>query len=150
MRRRAGFALIEALTVVVVIAIIANIAVPSYRRARLRADAVHVLRDFEAVRVAAFNYFSTFGLFPETGEEGVPPVELKALLPEGVTFSYRTATYRWERWALPDGLPGDPTTTVLVGLEIMSGDAAFIHAIKNQYQGPQTLATANQVTFILQ
>jgi prepilin-type N-terminal cleavage/methylation domain-containing protein len=150
MRRRPGFALIEALTVVVVMAIIANIAVPSYRRARLRADAVHVLRDFEAVRIAAFNYFSTSGVFPETSQEGVPPAELKPLLPEGVTFSYKSATYRWERWALPDGLPGDPTTTFLVGLEIESDDAAFMRAIRDQYQGPQTLATANQVTFIMQ
>jgi hypothetical protein len=51
---------------------------------------------------------------------------------------------------LPDGLPGDPTTTFLVGLEIESDDAAFMRAIRDQYQGPQTLATANQVTFIMQ
>ncbi len=51
-RRRQGFTLVEIMIVVSIMALLAVIAVPSFLRARKRAEAVHILNDLRLLDAA--------------------------------------------------------------------------------------------------
>jgi prepilin-type N-terminal cleavage/methylation domain-containing protein len=102
---RRGFTFIEILLVTVIVGILANLAIPYYMAAKIKADAAVVIADFNAIKVAAFDGFAKNGTYPaSTGWRVVPPA-LVASLPDGFEFTYRTASYRWRRWATAEGLP---------------------------------------------
>lgn len=64
MRKKNGFTLTELLTVVLVIGILAAIALPQYRRAVRRAQAVEGLTHLRAIMGSAINYYGAFGEKP--------------------------------------------------------------------------------------
>ena len=61
---RRGFSLIELLTVMAVIALLAAIALPRYRDMKRRAYSANIVSDFNTVRVAAYNYFADNNTYP--------------------------------------------------------------------------------------
>ncbi len=146
---RRGFTLIELLTVIVVIGILANIALPLYKNVAERADAAKVLSDYNAVKVAAFSYFSEHNTFPASGTAGVVPPLLVDFLPEGFRFTYRDATYRWRRWALPNGAPGGGTQQWVLGLTVASPNPFLLQAIEQLYQGRITQFVNGQLTIVV-
>lgn len=147
---RRGFTLIEMFTALSIFGILLNIALPAGTEIKRRADAAHVVADFHTIRAAAFDQFAETGTFPKSGKWGRVPKELVAALPQGFAFSYKTLTYRWRRWSLPNGLPRKRRQTVLLGLQIRSSDRALIRAIKNLYQGDLAFGKAKQVTLVIE
>lgn len=92
--RRAGFSLIELLTTMVVISILAGIAIPSLRDASYRADARKVMSDVNAIRVALYEY-------REDNNNTLPPTAPWNTVPPGlvpylnnVDFTYKDLDYR--------------------------------------------------------
>lgn len=146
---RAGVTIIELLTVIVVIGILANVALPLYRNVTERADAAKITSDYHAVKVAAFSYFSQHNTFPPSGSAGTVPPELVPFLPEGFRFTYGDATYRWHRWALPSGAPGGGTQQWILGFTVASPNPFILRALENQFQGTITQATGGQLTMIM-
>jgi prepilin-type N-terminal cleavage/methylation domain-containing protein len=147
---RRGFTLIELMTVVVVIGILANIALPVYANVAVKADAAKVVSDYNAVKVGAFSYFSENNTFPATGTSGVVPDELVDFLPVGFRFTYKDATYRWRRWSLPSGAPGGSTQQWILGFTVASPNAHLLQAIEKQYQGKITQSVNGQLTIVLE
>lgn len=90
---RAGFSLLELLTVMVVIAILAGIALPALRIAIYRADAARVVSDMAAVRQSLFDYREDADALPGTSRWGETPSELATYL-DHMPFAYKDLEYR--------------------------------------------------------
>src|SRR5688572_2547119 len=102
--RRGGFTFIELLTVVVVIAILAAIAMPRLRSAVNAADAAAMVESGRQIMMAGVLALQENGRFPPDSPAGVVPPGLDSYLPAGFEFRYRdVATYQWSSESTPDG-----------------------------------------------
>lgn len=147
--RRRGFTLIEVLVVVVLLGVLVNIAVPAYRDVRIRADAAHVIADFNTVRLAAYDNFASNEFYPGHSGWGVVPPALQPYLPGGFQFQYRTARYRWRRWSRRNGTPRNPNRQAQLALQVRSDDQRFITAIRNQFKG-DSYGNRRKITLIIE
>ena len=142
--------LIELLVVLLIVGVLANIALPAMTIMVRKADATHVIGDFKAVRVAVFDYYAATSTYPASTNWGEVPAALRGELPQGFAFAYKGVQYRWQRFTLPDGLPSDPSQTVLLGLDVSSSDTRLLQTIKNLYKGPLAFGTATSVTLVIE
>lgn len=147
---RRGMTLIELLVTLTIVGILANMVLPTVSGLRRRAEAARIIADFGTVRSAALDHYAEYAAYPPAGEWGSIPPTLAPSLPGGFEFGFRDVQYRWERWPLPQGLPADPSQTVLVGLTVRSPDAALLAAARGLYKGRFTFGSSNQVTFVLE
>jgi prepilin-type N-terminal cleavage/methylation domain-containing protein len=105
--RRGGFTFIELLTVVVVIAILAAIALPRLRAAVYAADSAAMIEEGRMIMMAGVLALQSDGTFPADAGPGVMPPGLAQYMPAGFVFSYRDiATYQWSSETTPDGAVG--------------------------------------------
>lgn len=147
---RRGLTLIELLVTLTIIGILANFAVPALGALRRRAEAARIIADVHAIRVAALDHYVGFAAYPPAGQWGVVPPTLVSSLPQGFAFGFRDVDYRWERWELPDGLPGDPSQTELPGLTVRVPDAVLLAALRSLYRGRATFGSSSEITFVLE
>lgn len=147
---RRGMTLIELLVTLTLIAILANFALPAFAAMRLRAEAARVIGDVTAVRVAALDHYADRQTYPSTGSWGAAPPSLVNSLPRGFEWRYRDVEYRWERWSLPNGMPTNPSQTVLIGFSVRASNPAFIAALRGLYKGEVAFGTSSQITFVLE
>jgi prepilin-type N-terminal cleavage/methylation domain-containing protein len=147
---RRGMTLIELLIVLLIVGVLANIALPAMTIMVRKADATHVIGDFKAVRVAVFDYYAATSTYPASTNWGEVPAPLRNELPQGFAFDYKSVQYRWRRFTLPDGLPSDPSQTVLLGLDVASSDTRLLQTIKNLYGGPLAFGSATSVTLVIE
>ncbi len=87
-----GFTIIELLSAITIIGILASIAIPRMRGPVAKADAAAVYGDFVAVRQSAYDFLEDNGRFPQSGGMGAVPAELDGAVPE---FTYKGMNYYW-------------------------------------------------------
>jgi prepilin-type N-terminal cleavage/methylation domain-containing protein len=93
--RRAGYTLIEVLTVAVLVGILAGLATPQLSRAIHRAGAAKVVADAHNLTLAVRAFTAAGGTLPATSEWGVPPSGLSSYLEETMAFAFRDVQYRF-------------------------------------------------------
>lgn len=163
---RRGFTVIELMMVVVIMGIVVNLALPAISTMRRKAQAVHVVADFGAIRVAAFDRYAADGAFPPTDSWGSVPPRMKGSLPTGFAFKYGKLEYRWRTWRDRDRGDGDDDdgdrgdrdrgrgrgrgSEVIAGLEIKGKDRALMAAIRGIYRGPIVVNSSTELTLMLQ
>jgi prepilin-type N-terminal cleavage/methylation domain-containing protein len=145
---RRGMTLVELLMVLAVAGILANLALPAIADARRRANAMRVIGDFAAIRVAALDRYAATGTFPGSAPRGQVPAALVSALPAGFPFRHNSVTYRWRRWSLPNGMPRLRSQIALLGLEVATEDRALLKAITSAYHGPK-FGSSRTVTLVI-
>jgi len=143
-RARRGFSLIELMTVMAVIGLLAALGIPRYRDMKRRAYSANVLSDFNTVRVAAYNYFADNSTYPPDGSMGSPPPSLVTYLPQGFRFTNENYTLDYDVWPSPLN-----PTQLVVGVTVISDDQELVNMIaRNVQAGGLGLNIGNGYTYI--
>ena len=94
-----GFTLVELLTVMVLISILAAIAEPSLRRAVTKARAADAVADMNVVRLAVLTFQADNDNWPRSQGKGRVPPDLEDYLPDGFSFTTPDYTLSYEDWS---------------------------------------------------
>ncbi len=146
-RRRAGFTIIELLTVMIVIGILASIAILKYIDLRHRARATAALGDLQAVRIAAYSAWYETGTWPAEVGPGTVPPGLVQYLPQNFTFTRPEFTLDWESFVPPGG---GPSAGMQVGVTVSSADTRLQTAMQQQLGNTLPFVSAGgTLTFVI-
>ena len=126
---RRGLTLIEVLSVMLIISVLARIVVPQVQEIRVRAQAVKALGDFRVIENAAEAYQVDNNRPHPDADTGVVPPGLASYLQDGFVFDKPAYQLDWENWVLPSGLPKHPETRTLLGVSISIDDPLLGDAI---------------------
>jgi prepilin-type N-terminal cleavage/methylation domain-containing protein len=141
---RRGFSLIELLTVMALIGLLAALSVPRYRDMKRRAFAANIASDFNTVRVAAYNYYADNNSYPPDGSPGTPPGALRPYLPRNFSFDNGSYTLDYDVWPSPLN-PSQP----VVGVTVTSGDQQLVSMVARTIAaGGMGINVGNGYTYI--
>lgn len=144
--KRRGFTLVELLTVIVVLAILAGISVMKYIDLRNAALAAQMAQEVRAIQIAAFNYYAEKETWPPDAGMSAVPVGLGPLLPGQLAESFDRGEYQldFENFGSGGGggLGADEgggaggSADMIVGVSITTNDdklfAKFVRYLGNQ------------------
>lgn len=147
--RRGGFTLIELLIVASVIGILAGLAIPNLRTMIFRARAAEVAGVLEVVKVATLNYNGQNHSWPTEAGSGAIPPGLGIFLPENFSFNLDGYEVDYENWSIPGGLPGDPSTTTLIGVSVTADLDDLSNAISEFYGSAIVFSVGNTHTIVI-
>ena len=147
--RRGGFTLIELMIVASIVGIVAGLAIPDLQNMLYRARATDAAADMEVVRVATLNYQADLLSWPAEAATGAIPAGLDAYLPQGFSFSRNGYQLDFESWSLPGGLPGDPNTTMLIGVSVVAAEDDLGSAIAEFLAGAIVFSVGNTHTIVI-
>ncbi|MGQ0537502.1 MAG: type II secretion system protein [Gemmatimonadaceae bacterium] len=150
MRRRRGATIIELLAVFALVAILVRIAVPRLWEMRRRATATAVIGDLQAIRLASLNYNQDSNLWPVNYAAGVTPNELVPYLPQSFSFTRPAYDLDFETWTVPSGMPGDPGSTTVIGVALVTNDPKLGPLVESLLgKGMTAYASGGNYTFIV-
>lgn len=148
MRRGArGFTIIELLTVMILIGILASIALLKYIDLRHRARTAAVVSDLQSVRLAAYGAYYETNTWPAQAAPGTVPAGLVQYLPSNFSFAKPEYTLEWVNLAPPGG---GSSATMQVYVNVTAADPRLQHAIE-QSLGNKTpfISVGGTLTFII-
>ena len=140
---RRGFTLIELMTVVIVLSVLAGISVMKYYDLRNTARAAEVTGDFRSVLIGSYNYYSDFQTWPPDGVPGVVPASLAPYLPSSTNFSKGYYTLDFDNFGLGGG-------AYMIGITVSSTDADLMKKlIKNLGSKSPFFSAGGTLTYII-
>ncbi|MFL5632408.1 MAG: type II secretion system protein [Gemmatimonadaceae bacterium] len=143
-RSRRGFSLIELMTVMAVIGLLAALGIPRYRDMKRRAFYANIASDFNTVRVASYNYWADNNAYPPDGTAGAPPPALIPYLPRNFSFDNGNYTLDFDVWPSPIN-----PTQMVVGITVTSGDQLLVNMVaRNIAAGGMGINVGNGYTYI--
>jgi prepilin-type N-terminal cleavage/methylation domain-containing protein len=92
---RKGFTLIELITVVTILGVLAGLATMRYLSLENDGLAAKVGSEMQEIRLASINYLTEHEVWPASASAGVAPVELAPLLSGGTQFTTPNYTLEW-------------------------------------------------------
>lgn len=148
----AGFSLFEILTVMVVIGIVANIAIPATLCVMERGRATAIVADFKLVEQAAIEFHRDQGKCPRDAKRGRLPKDLRDYLVGKIVWSdpIRGLEYEWEYWIKKNGKPKKKKTGIAVGFSVRTKDRDLLAMIDKVYDGPFKLTSRKRGTFVIE
>lgn len=146
----AGFTLIEMLLVVVIIGILMAIVVPNYRAIHNKARAVDVMADIDVIAQAVRDYQADAMTWPADAPAGVIPSGLASYLPTGFSFAGEDFTLDWDNFSIPGGLPGDPGTTRILGVGVVTDNDDLGDALVELFGARNWFVTGSSYVRILE
>jgi prepilin-type N-terminal cleavage/methylation domain-containing protein len=123
---RRGFTVIELLTVLIVMGVLASIMVLRFIDLKHRAMSTRATTDMDMVRKAGYARFYDTGAWPAGGGTGTIPGELMPYLPHGFTFVQPEYTLEWENFAPPGG---GSSASYQVAVRLTSTNARLMQAL---------------------
>lgn len=149
-RAQGGFTLVELLVVLAVLSIVTSIAVVQLQEAYYRGKAAKIVEDVNAIKIAAFQYYTDHGLFPRDVDSGRPPEGLETYLGGRIRWVQPDYNYDWDLWIRPNGDPAHPTSGVLIGVSIVTEDVKLREAVLKTYRGPVLQSLTYSTTFVIE
>jgi prepilin-type N-terminal cleavage/methylation domain-containing protein len=145
MRNRRGFTLIELITVVFVMMILAGIALLKYMDLRNNAIAVQMAQEMRAIAVASFNYQADTETWPAETGPGVVPVGLGPLLPGQLTGSFDRVQYMLDYENF-----GGSNPDILIGVSVTTSDPKLFAKFV-QYMGTKSpfFVSGSTMTYLI-
>ena len=107
------------------VSILTRIAIPQVQDILTRARATEIRASFGVVEEAATRLSIENHPWPQDAAAGVVPPELLDALPDGFSFDRDRYQLDWENWALPEGMPGDPSARGLIGISVTTPDRSL-------------------------
>jgi len=147
--RRGSFTLIELMIAASIVGILAGLAIPNLQTMLYHARATDAAADMEVGRVATLNYQADLLSWAAEAATGAIPTGLEAYLPEGFTFSGDGYQLDFASWSLPGGLPGDPNTTMLIGVSVVAAEDDLGSAIGEFLSGAIVFSVGNTHTVVI-
>ena len=143
--------MVEVVTVAVVMGTLVRIAMPNFHEILLKARAAGVIGDFETVRVAVLNYHADHLTWPDDTYAGQVPAGLAEYLPDGFGFNRSGYQIDWENWVLPNGLPQNPASGVLLGISVVTDDEELGQAVVDVLGNAMaSYSLGNTYTFVVE
>jgi prepilin-type N-terminal cleavage/methylation domain-containing protein len=102
---RRGFTVVELLTVVIVIGVLASIMVLRFIDLKHRAISARATTDMDIIRKAAYSRFYDAGVWPAGSGQGIVPADLAPYLPNSFSFARPDYTLEWQNFVPPGGGP---------------------------------------------
>lgn len=125
-----GFTMVELAVALAIVVILMALLIPRYLALVRHTRATQAMADLFAVRAAGYIYYAETGNWPAESATGVVPQELIHYLPKAFEFRNQDYQLDWENWRLPDGSARSPRTGILIGVSVVSKDAAFLRDIQ--------------------
>ena len=147
--RRGGFTLIEVMIAASIVGLLAGFAIPNLQTMVYRARATDAAANMDIVRVAVLNYQADQNTWPAETAAGAVPTGLEDYLPVGFTFLDEGYQLDFESWTLPGGLPGDPNTTMLIGVSVIAEQDDLGNAIAEFLRGAIVFSVGNTHTILI-
>jgi len=130
-KNRRGFTIIELLTVVVVMMVLAGIALLKYVDLRNNTIAVQMSGEMRAIAVATFNYHADTETWPPETGAGAVPLGLGPLLPGQLAGSFDRVQYLLDYENF-----GGSNPDILIGVSVTTSDpklfAKFVQYLGNK------------------
>ncbi len=123
---RRGFTVIELLTVLIVMAVLASIMVLRFIDLKHRAISTKATTEMDMVRKAGYARFYDTGAWPAGSGAGTMPADLMPYLPNGFTFVRPEYTLEWENFAPPGG---GPSASYQVAVRLTSSNARLMQTL---------------------
>lgn len=118
-----GFTIVELMTVIIILGLLAAIGLLKYLDLRNQARSAEVAGDFRVVMVAAYNYYSDHNDWPPDGSAGVVPPPLVQYLPSSFQFTKPEYTLDFDNF----GLGG---SDYVVGITVSSANPDLMVKLK--------------------
>ena len=142
---RKGFTLVELLTVIVVLAILAGIAIMKYIDLRNAALAAQMAQEVRAIQIAAFSYYAEKEVWPPEAAMNAVPTGLGPLLPGQLAESFDRGFYQLDFENF-----GDQDPDMIVGVSITTNDDKLLAKFV-RYLGTQSpfFFTGSKITYLI-
>ncbi len=137
--------MVELLTVVFLLGILAGIALLKFIDLRNNALAAQMANDLRAIQIAAFNYYADAETWPAETGAGAVPAGLGPLLPGQLASSFDRGQYvlDWENF-------GSGAPDIVVGVTVTSNDTKLFAKFV-QYLGTRSpfFLSGSQLTYLI-
>ena len=117
-----GFSLIELMTVLTIIGILARLAMPVFQGLRRDAIAAEVAGDYNTVRAASIAQYEATGSYAADGALGAVPAGMAPFLPRSYSFTKAEYQLDWDHWTVADTTQGAVTTGMILAVTVVTPD----------------------------
>ncbi len=149
MRCRRGFTLVELITVVFVLSILATMGLLKYIDLRNNARAAQVAEELHAIQIAAFSYYSDNEQWPPEAGAGAVPNGLSPLLPGQLALSFDRGEYLldWDNFGSGGGLLGGGTG--VIAISVTTTDPKLLAKLAQYLSGGPFFVAGGKLTYLI-
>lgn len=145
MRRCRGFTLVELMTVIIILAVLAAIAILKYIDLRNQGLSAQIVQEMRAVQLAAFNFHADNEQWPAETGPGIVPTALQPLLPGQLAASFDRTQYLLDYENFGHG-----AGEVVIGISATTSDAKlFARLVRYMGGGNPFFMSGNKVTYLI-
>ncbi len=147
-RLRRGFTIIEMLVVFLLVGILSSIAILRYIDFKRSALAAKVASEMNAIKIAAYTYWSESAEWPAETGSGVGPPELANILSQGFPWTQPEYELDWQNFTLPGG-GGGGGGGYLLGITVTADDPQLITKLRQLLGTNPFFAVGNTLTYVI-